>query len=100
MLKKLLIISFIVLSTFGCSESDIDIIEVEATILDVSNVVGFESCEWLISFNGQQFKPSYLPPSYEVDGLQVRAKVELLTETASCNSTLELIRIEQIALAN
>lgn len=100
MLKKPLLISFLTLGAFSCSENDIDILEVEATIQDVRNLAGFENCEWLIFFNGKQYKPSYLPPSYAIDGLQVRAKVELLTETASCNSSLDLIRIEQITPAN
>ena len=100
MAKRAVLLLFLLLGSQGCSDNDIDIIEVEATVQDVRDVPGFEDCAWLLLFNGQQYKPSYLPPSYQEDGLQVRAKVELLTETASCNSSLELLRIEQIALAN
>ncbi|WP_420388614.1 hypothetical protein [Roseivirga sp.] len=100
MIKKTVIFIFLTLAGFACSDSDIDVIEVEAVIEDVSNEAGFESCEWLISFNGTRYKPSYLPPSYQVDGLQVYAKVELLSETANCNGSLNLIRIEQISPAN
>ena len=100
MIKKSLILIALALITFSCSDSDIDILEVEAMVQDVSEEAGFESCEWVLFFNGNRYKLSYLPPSYQEDGLQVRAKIELLTETASCNGSLELIRIEQIAPAN
>lgn len=100
MIKKPLILIALALITFSCSDSDIDILEVEAMVQDVSDEAGFESCEWVLFFNGNRYKPSYLPPSYQEDGLRVRAKVELLTQTASCNSSLELVRIEQIAPAN
>ena len=100
MIKKACFVLMLSMALLGCSDADIDIIEVEATVLDVSNQVGFENCEWLLFFNGTRYMPSYLPPSYKLDGYRVRAKVELLTQTASCNSSLELIRIEQIAPAN
>lgn len=100
MVKRYLFLLALALLSFSCSNSDIEIIEVEATVLDVSDEPGFESCEWLLFFNGSRYMPSYLPPSYRIDGYRVRAKVELLSEAASCNSSLSLIRIEQIAPAN
>lgn len=100
MTKRAFFILFILLGSFSCSQSDIDILEVEATVQDAQNVAGLESCEWLVIFNGKQYKPSYLPLDYREDGLQVRMKIELLPETASCNSSIDLIRIEQISLAN
>ncbi|NVJ46685.1 MAG: hypothetical protein HWE07_06145 [Cytophagia bacterium] len=100
MTKKVFLFLFILLGSFSCSQSDIDILEVEATVQDVQQVAGLESCEWLLFFNGKQYKPSYLPLDYREDGLQVRMKIELLPEKASCNSSIDQIRIEQISLAN
>jgi len=100
MIKRALLLFALALTSFSCSDSDIDIIEVEATVLDVSDEADFESCEWILFFNGNRYMPGYLPPGYRIDGYRVRAKIELLSETASCNSSLKQIRIEQIASAN
>lgn len=103
MLKKLLFISFLYICISGCSNSDIDILEVQATIIDVRETIGLESCEWLLDIDGTLYKPSYLPPSYEVEGLRVLAKIELLNTKANCgslNNQIETIRIEQISTAN
>lgn len=90
---------FIVLciAVLSCSDADIDIQEVQGTILLGDR--GMTNCPWLINIGNTTFFPTYLPPEYQQERLNVLVKVEFLNNLKNCGaSTFEELRIEQIQL--
>ncbi|GHE55341.1 hypothetical protein [Roseivirga thermotolerans] len=83
----------------ACSNSEIDIVELQGTIVDVRDIPAMAECEWVLDVNGRLYKPTYLPSNYREDGLEVIVKAELYNRQASCaflNNSIETLRIEQL----
>lgn len=74
MAKRAFLLLFFLLGSLSCSDNDIDIVEVEATVEDVRDVPGFEDCAWLLLFNGQRYKPSYLPQAIRKTAFRLEQK--------------------------
>lgn len=94
--KALCLVVFVFLVACG-TEEDIDIQEVQATVIEGDQ--NQSNCQWLININNQTYVPNYLPTDFQEDNLTVLLKVEFLSTLQSCgNTSFERLRIEQIRL--